>query len=155
MHRIFYYLPLSFPILSPYALLFFLSLYCRPAAWLEGGMNAPPPHHNQYQYHQQYPGGPQMGGHGQFGGGSWSHQQQPLARFAAERARATGGGAATAQAPSKDDKTSPFVSSLHSHPAFQPQKIGKGPGGVSCYSFSNYIVTRVGSRMVKKNYFLL
>lgn len=93
-------------------------------------MNAPPPHHNQYQYHQQYPGGPPAG-HGQYGG-SWSHQQQPLARFAAERARATGGAVAAAQAPAKDDKTSPFVTTLHSHPGFQPQKIGKGLAGVSC-----------------------
>lgn len=31
----------------------------------------------------------------------------------------------------KDDKTSPFVSTVHSHPGFQPQKIGKGAGVVS------------------------
>ncbi|XP_063537998.1 SWI/SNF-related matrix-associated actin-dependent regulator of chromatin subfamily E member 1 isoform X9 [Cydia strobilella] len=39
--------------------------------------------------------------------------------------RATSGAAQGAQA-GKDDKTSPFVSTLHSHPGFQPQKIGKG-----------------------------
>lgn len=73
---------------------------------MKGGMNAPPP--NQYQYH------PYGGGYG------WQHQ----ARFGAESARRTGG----AQAQSKDDKTSPFVSTVHSHPGFQPQKIGKGAG---------------------------
>ncbi|XP_012551409.2 SWI/SNF-related matrix-associated actin-dependent regulator of chromatin subfamily E member 1 isoform X14 [Bombyx mori] len=39
--------------------------------------------------------------------------------------------AASASQPSqgaKDDKTSPFVSTVHSHPGFQPQKIGKGAG---------------------------
>ncbi|XP_052744618.1 SWI/SNF-related matrix-associated actin-dependent regulator of chromatin subfamily E member 1 isoform X2 [Bicyclus anynana] len=92
--------------------LFFLSLYCR-AAWLEGGMNAPP-HHNQYQYQPQYAGGP-PGGYG------WQQH-----RFGAESTRRAAGSATQA---SKDDKTSPFVSSIHSHPGFQPQKIGKGAGG--------------------------
>ncbi|CAH2087825.1 unnamed protein product [Euphydryas editha] len=69
-------------------------------------MNAPPPNH--YQYHP-YPGG--------YG---WQHQ----ARFGAESTRRAGG----TQAQSKDDKTSPFVSTVHSHPGFQPQKIGKGAG---------------------------
>lgn len=88
-------------------------------------MNAPP-HHNQYQYHPQYQGGPSGGF------GPW--QQQP--RFGAESARrAAGGGGAGAQA-GKDDKTSPFVSTLHSHPGFQPQKIGKGAGAVSWNTFS-------------------
>ncbi|XP_061717432.1 SWI/SNF-related matrix-associated actin-dependent regulator of chromatin subfamily E member 1 isoform X9 [Cydia pomonella] len=41
--------------------------------------------------------------------------------------RAASGAAQGAQA-GKDDKTSPFVSTLHSHPGFQPQKIGKGAG---------------------------
>lgn len=65
--------------------------------------------------------------HGGFGG--WPPPQQP--RFAAENARraTSGGGGATTQA-SKDDKTSPFISTVHSHPGFQPQKIGKGSGVV-------------------------
>ncbi|KAI8440809.1 hypothetical protein MSG28_009130 [Choristoneura fumiferana] len=89
-------------------------------------MNAPP-HHNQYQYHPQYQAGPPMG-HGGYGG--WQPPQQP-GRFGAESARrATTGGAGGGQGAQagKDDKTSPFVSSLHSHPGFQPQKIGKGAG---------------------------
>ncbi|CAH2055666.1 unnamed protein product, partial [Iphiclides podalirius] len=91
---------------------------------MKGGMNAPP-HHNQYQYHPQYQGGPMGQGHGAFG--AWPPPQQ--ARFAAENARrsTSGGGGASAQA-SKDDKTSPFISTVHSHPGFQPQKIGKGAG---------------------------
>ncbi|KAI8440808.1 hypothetical protein MSG28_009130 [Choristoneura fumiferana] len=93
---------------------------------MKGGMNAPP-HHNQYQYHPQYQAGPPMG-HGGYGG--WQPPQQP-GRFGAESARrATTGGAGGGQGAQagKDDKTSPFVSSLHSHPGFQPQKIGKGAG---------------------------
>ncbi|XP_060806242.1 SWI/SNF-related matrix-associated actin-dependent regulator of chromatin subfamily E member 1 isoform X5 [Amyelois transitella] len=42
--------------------------------------------------------------------------------------RSAGGGAAAGSQPGKDDKTSPFVNTLHSHPGFQPQKIGKGAG---------------------------
>nr|XP_034836598.1 SWI/SNF-related matrix-associated actin-dependent regulator of chromatin subfamily E member 1 isoform X3 [Maniola hyperantus] len=84
---------------------------------MRGGMNAPP-HHNQYQYHPQYQGGPGMGPPGGYG---WQQQ-----RFGAESARRTAGAATQAN---KDDKTSPFVSTLHSHPGFQPQKIGKGAGG--------------------------
>lgn len=108
---------------------FFLSLYCRPAALLEGGMNAPPPHHNQYQYHPQYQGGPSLGHPGGYG---WP--QSPQQRFGAEGARrtASAGGAQSGQS-GKDDKTSPFVSTVHSHPGFQPQKIGKGAGVVSRY----------------------
>ncbi|XP_026490397.1 SWI/SNF-related matrix-associated actin-dependent regulator of chromatin subfamily E member 1 isoform X4 [Vanessa tameamea] len=45
-----------------------------------------------------------------------------------ESARRAGGSTQSAQA-AKDDKTSPFVSTIHSHPGFQPQKIGKGTGG--------------------------
>ncbi|CAH0746688.1 unnamed protein product [Diatraea saccharalis] len=45
------------------------------------------------------------------------------------RRTATGGSGGGQSAQSgKDDKTSPFVSTLHSHPGFQPQKIGKGAG---------------------------
>lgn len=127
--------PYPSPVLSPYAFLFFLSLYCRPAAWLEGGMNAPPPHHNQYQYHPQYQGGPPMGhpGHpGHPGAYGWQQSQQQQARFGAESARrATTGGAAQSAQSGKDDKTSPFLSTVHSHPGFQPQKIGKGGTPVS------------------------
>lgn len=67
------------------------------------------------------------------GGYGWSPSPQPP-RFGAESARrATGGsGAGQASQAGKDDKTSPFVSTLHSHPGFQPQKIGKGAGAVSC-----------------------
>ncbi|XP_046970664.1 SWI/SNF-related matrix-associated actin-dependent regulator of chromatin subfamily E member 1-like [Vanessa cardui] len=86
---------------------------------MKGGMNAPPP--NQYQYHPQYQGGPGMGPPGGYG---WQHQ----ARFGAESARRSGGSTQSSQA-AKDDKTSPFVSTIHSHPGFQPQKIGKGAGG--------------------------
>ncbi|CAK1588991.1 unnamed protein product [Parnassius mnemosyne] len=95
---------------------------------MKGGMNAPP-HHNQYQYHPQYQGGPV--GHGGHGFGAWPPPQQP--RFAAESARRTtsGGGGGTATQASKDDKTSPFISTVHSHPGFQPQKIGKGAGSGS------------------------
>lgn len=127
--------PYPSPVLSPYAFLFFLSLYCRPAAWLEGGMNAPPPHHNQYQYHPQYQGGPPMGhpGHpGHPGAYGWQQSQQQQARFGAESARrATTGSAAQSAQSGKDDKTSPFLSTVHSHPGFQPQKIGKGGTPVS------------------------
>ncbi|XP_063537993.1 SWI/SNF-related matrix-associated actin-dependent regulator of chromatin subfamily E member 1 isoform X4 [Cydia strobilella] len=88
---------------------------------MKGGMNAPP-HHNPYQYHPQYQGGPPMG-HG--GGYGWQPApQQP--RFGAESARRATSGAAQGAQAGKDDKTSPFVSTLHSHPGFQPQKIGKG-----------------------------
>ncbi|XP_047027481.1 SWI/SNF-related matrix-associated actin-dependent regulator of chromatin subfamily E member 1 isoform X6 [Helicoverpa zea] len=45
----------------------------------------------------------------------------------ARRAASAAAGGATGQA-AKDDKTSPFVSTVHSHPGFQPQKIGKGAG---------------------------
>ncbi|XP_061717423.1 SWI/SNF-related matrix-associated actin-dependent regulator of chromatin subfamily E member 1 isoform X1 [Cydia pomonella] len=90
---------------------------------MKGGMNAPP-HHNQYQYHPQYQGGPPMG-HG--GGYGWQPApQQP--RFGAESTRRAASGAAQGAQAGKDDKTSPFVSTLHSHPGFQPQKIGKGAG---------------------------
>ncbi|XP_075981840.1 brahma associated protein 111kD isoform X7 [Anticarsia gemmatalis] len=93
---------------------------------MKGGMNAPPPHHNQYQYHPQYQGGPSLG---HPGGYAWpqSPQQQ---RFGAEGARRAASGAVGAQSgqAAKDDKTSPFVSTVHSHPGFQPQKIGKGAG---------------------------
>ncbi|KAL0829983.1 hypothetical protein ABMA28_003446 [Loxostege sticticalis] len=93
---------------------------------MKGGLNAPP-HHNQYGYHPQpqYQGGPM----GHPGGYGWSPSPQPP-RFGAESARrATGGsGAGQASQAGKDDKTSPFVSTLHSHPGFQPQKIGKGAG---------------------------
>ncbi|XP_013192704.1 SWI/SNF-related matrix-associated actin-dependent regulator of chromatin subfamily E member 1 isoform X2 [Amyelois transitella] len=90
---------------------------------MKGGMNAPP-HHNQYQYHPQYQGGPPMGHPGGYGG--WQPQGP---RFGAESARrSAGGGAAAGSQPGKDDKTSPFVNTLHSHPGFQPQKIGKGAG---------------------------
>ncbi|CAH2979284.1 unnamed protein product [Chilo suppressalis] len=95
---------------------------------MKGGMNAPPPHHNQYHYHPQYQGG-QMGHPGGYGGWPQSQPQQP--RFGAEGARrsATGGsGGGQAAQSGKDDKTSPFVSTIHSHPGFQPQKIGKGAG---------------------------
>ncbi|XP_045504778.1 SWI/SNF-related matrix-associated actin-dependent regulator of chromatin subfamily E member 1 isoform X3 [Colias croceus] len=44
--------------------------------------------------------------------------------------RSTSGSGGAAQA-GKDDKTSPFVSTVHSHPGFQPQKIGKGSGGIA------------------------
>lgn len=55
-----------------------------------------------------------------------------MARFAAENARrAAAGIAAGGPTPGKDDKTSPFLNTAHSHPGFQPQKIGKGPSGVS------------------------
>ncbi|KAL4713429.1 hypothetical protein ACJJTC_010414 [Scirpophaga incertulas] len=95
-------------------------------------MNAPPPHHNQYHYHPQYQGG-QMGHPGGFGG--WQPQSQPQQpRFGAESARRTttgGSGGGQASQSGKDDKTSPFVSTLHSHPGFQPQKIGKGSGSSS------------------------
>ncbi|GBP59178.1 hypothetical protein EVAR_53332_1 [Eumeta japonica] len=89
-------------------------------------MNAPPPHHNQYQYHPQYAGGPM--GHPQ--GYGWPQQspQQP-ARFGAEGARRANTTSQPTSQPSKDDKTSPFVTTVHSHPGFQPQKIGKGVGG--------------------------
>ncbi|XP_012551398.2 SWI/SNF-related matrix-associated actin-dependent regulator of chromatin subfamily E member 1 isoform X3 [Bombyx mori] len=94
---------------------------------MKGGMNAPSPHHNQYQYHPQYQGGGGMVHPGPPGGyGPW-HAPQQQGRFAAEGARR----AASASQPSqgaKDDKTSPFVSTVHSHPGFQPQKIGKGAG---------------------------
>ncbi|XP_026317986.1 SWI/SNF-related matrix-associated actin-dependent regulator of chromatin subfamily E member 1 isoform X5 [Hyposmocoma kahamanoa] len=97
---------------------------------MKGGMNAPPPHHNQYQYHPQYQGGPPMGhpGHpGHPGAYGWQQSQQQQARFGAESARRTTTGSAAQSAQSgKDDKTSPFVSTVHSHPGFQPQKIGKG-----------------------------
>lgn len=118
------------PVPFPYAFCFFLSLYCRPAAWLEGGMNAPPPHHNQYQYHHpQYQGGPSLGHPGGYSG--WPHTPQQQ-RFGAEAARRAAGAAVGATATAaKDDKTSPFVSTVHSHPGFQPQKIGKGAGAVS------------------------
>ncbi|XP_041969065.1 SWI/SNF-related matrix-associated actin-dependent regulator of chromatin subfamily E member 1 isoform X2 [Aricia agestis] len=76
---------------------------------MKGGMNAPP-HHNQYQYPQY------AGGYG------W----QPQPRFATESRRT---GSASGGAGQKDDKTSPFVSTSHSHPGFQPQKIGKGGAG--------------------------
>ncbi|CAB3252571.1 unnamed protein product [Arctia plantaginis] len=92
---------------------------------MKGGMNAPPPHHNQYQYHPQYQGGPSLGHPGGYG---WP--QSPQQRFGAEGARRTASGAGGAQSgqTAKDDKTSPFVSTVHSHPGFQPQKIGKGAG---------------------------
>ncbi|XP_053616288.1 SWI/SNF-related matrix-associated actin-dependent regulator of chromatin subfamily E member 1 isoform X3 [Plodia interpunctella] len=90
---------------------------------MKGGMNAPP-HHNQYQYHPQYQGGPM----GHPGGYGWPATQPQQARFGAESARRSAAGGAGAAAPGKDDKTSPFVSTLHSHPGFQPQKIGKGAG---------------------------
>lgn len=131
LHLIIFCLPR--PLLSHSLMLFvfFLSLYCRPAAWLEGGMNAPPPHHNQYQYHHPpYQGGPSVGHPGGYGG--WAHTPQQQ-RFGAEGARRAAG-AAVAGSPgqaAKDDKTSPFVSTVHSHPGFQPQKIGKGAGAVS------------------------
>ncbi|KAJ8728735.1 hypothetical protein PYW07_006431 [Mythimna separata] len=94
---------------------------------MKGGMNAPPPHHNQYQYHHpQYQGGPSVGHQGGYGGWPHSPQQQ---RFGAEVARRAAGAAVGATATAaKDDKTSPFVSTVHSHPGFQPQKIGKGAG---------------------------
>ncbi|XP_063895441.1 SWI/SNF-related matrix-associated actin-dependent regulator of chromatin subfamily E member 1 isoform X2 [Helicoverpa armigera] len=94
---------------------------------MKGGMNAPPPHHNQYQYHPQYQGGPSLGHPGGYGG--WPHppQQQRFAAEGARRAASAAAGGATGQA-AKDDKTSPFVSTVHSHPGFQPQKIGKGAG---------------------------
>ncbi|XP_047515430.1 SWI/SNF-related matrix-associated actin-dependent regulator of chromatin subfamily E member 1 isoform X3 [Pieris napi] len=85
---------------------------------MKGGMNAPP-HHNQYQYHPQYQGGPM--GHPGYG---WQPQ-----RFGAESARRATSGSSQAAQSGKDDKTSPFVSTVHSHPGFQPQKIGKGLGG--------------------------
>ncbi|CAH1634726.1 unnamed protein product [Spodoptera littoralis] len=94
---------------------------------MKGGMNAPPPHHNQYQYHHpQYQGGPSLGHPGGYGG--WAHS--PQQRFGAEGARRAAGAAVagTAAQAAKDDKTSPFVSTVHSHPGFQPQKIGKGAG---------------------------
>ncbi|XP_026736923.1 SWI/SNF-related matrix-associated actin-dependent regulator of chromatin subfamily E member 1-like isoform X1 [Trichoplusia ni] len=95
---------------------------------MKGGMNAPPPHHNQYQYHHPpYQGGPSVGHPGGYGG--WAHTPQQQ-RFGAEGARRAAG-AAVAGSPgqaAKDDKTSPFVSTVHSHPGFQPQKIGKGAG---------------------------
>ncbi|CAH2258048.1 jg26744 [Pararge aegeria aegeria] len=98
---------------------------------MKGGMNAPP-HHNQYQYHPQYQGGPGMGPPG---GYAWQQH-----RFGAESARRTAGAATQA---SKDDKTSPFVSSIHSHPGFQPQKIGKGAGGVEpATQVDKYLKTR-------------
>ncbi|XP_038218781.1 SWI/SNF-related matrix-associated actin-dependent regulator of chromatin subfamily E member 1-like isoform X2 [Zerene cesonia] len=84
---------------------------------MKGGMNAPP-HHN-YQYHPQYQGGPM--GHPGYG---WQQQ-----RFGAESARRSTSGSGQAAQAGKDDKTSPFVSTVHSHPGFQPQKIGKGAGG--------------------------
>ncbi|CAK1542509.1 unnamed protein product [Leptosia nina] len=86
---------------------------------MKGGMNAPP-HHNQYQYHPQYQGGPAMG-HPGYG---WQPQ-----RFGAESARRAGSGSAQGGQAGKDDKTSPFTSTVHSHPGFQPQKIGKGGSG--------------------------
>ncbi|XP_028178490.1 SWI/SNF-related matrix-associated actin-dependent regulator of chromatin subfamily E member 1-like isoform X3 [Ostrinia furnacalis] len=91
---------------------------------MKGGLNAPP-HHNQYGYHPPYQGGPM----GHPGGYGWSQSPQPP-RFGAEGARRTPGGSGGGQASQagKDDKTSPFVSTLHSHPGFQPQKIGKGAG---------------------------
>lgn len=69
-----------------------------------------------------------MGHQGGYGG--WPTPQQQ--RFGAEAARRAAGAVqgATATA-AKDDKTSPFVSTVHSHPGFQPQKIGKGAGAVS------------------------
>lgn len=92
-------------------------------------MNAPPPHHN-YQYHPQYPGpGHHHPGAPQGHGGYWS---SPAARFAAEGARARPP-PGQAVPPSKDDKTSPFLSTVHSHPGFQPQKIGKGAGVVRVF----------------------
>ncbi|KAJ0172566.1 hypothetical protein K1T71_011705 [Dendrolimus kikuchii] len=94
---------------------------------MKGGMNAPSPHHNQY-YHPQYQGG--HGGHGApMPGGYWPPTpHQP--RFGAEGARrAPAGGSAPAQPQPKDDKTSPFANTVHSHPGFQPQKIGKGSLG--------------------------
>ncbi|KAG6440248.1 hypothetical protein O3G_MSEX001208 [Manduca sexta] len=100
---------------------------------IKGGMNAPPAHHNQYQYHPQYQGGPGMGHPGPPGGfGGWplgglAHAPQQQGRFAAEGARRAAAAAQPSQ-PTKDDKTSPFVSTVHSHPGFQPQKIGKGAG---------------------------
>ncbi|XP_045504777.1 SWI/SNF-related matrix-associated actin-dependent regulator of chromatin subfamily E member 1 isoform X2 [Colias croceus] len=86
---------------------------------MKGGMNAPP-HHN-YQYHPQYQGGPM--GHPGYG---WQQQ-----RFGAESARRSTSGSGGAAQAGKDDKTSPFVSTVHSHPGFQPQKIGKGSGGIA------------------------
>ncbi|XP_050682807.1 SWI/SNF-related matrix-associated actin-dependent regulator of chromatin subfamily E member 1 isoform X3 [Leptidea sinapis] len=88
---------------------------------MKGGMNAPP-HHNPYQYHPQYQGGPGMG-HPGYG---WQPQ-----RFGAESSRRGNSGAGQASQANKDDKTSPFVSTVHSHPGFQPQKIGKGAGGLA------------------------
>lgn len=72
-------------------------------------------------------------GHPGYGPGSWGQpgQSPHQARFAAESARrAAAGVAGGVTLPAKDDKTSPFVNTSHSHPGFQPQKIGKGPGGV-------------------------
>lgn len=61
----------------------------------------------------------------------WQGQSQQ-GRFHAESARrATTGGVGGQAIAGKDDKTSPFVSTSHSHPGFQPQKIGKGAGLVS------------------------
>lgn len=79
-----------------------------------------------------------MGHPGPGGGYGWGPQSQLQPRFGAESARraATGGsGGGQASQAGKDDKTSPFVSTLHSHPGFQPQKIGKGAGAVSCTLF--------------------
>ncbi|XP_048481310.1 SWI/SNF-related matrix-associated actin-dependent regulator of chromatin subfamily E member 1 isoform X2 [Plutella xylostella] len=84
---------------------------------VKGGMNAP--HHNQ-QYQYGY-GSPAPGQY-------WGQHVTPAARFGAEGGRRAAAGAAGAGG-GKDDKTSPFVTTLHSHPAFQPQKIGKLPAG--------------------------
>lgn len=88
------------------------------------------------------------------GYGPW-HAPQQQGRFAAEGARR----AASASQPSqgaKDDKTSPFVSTVHSHPGFQPQKIGKGAGVVSiicitiCYCIQNTLYINTKSHKYQK-----
>ncbi|CAG9571891.1 unnamed protein product [Danaus chrysippus] len=84
---------------------------------MKGGMNAPP-----HVYHPSYQGGGGLPPPSVHGGYGWQHSP----RFAAESARRAAGAASQ---PGKDDKTSPFVSTIHSHPGFQPQKIGKGTGG--------------------------
>ncbi|CAB3261379.1 unnamed protein product [Arctia plantaginis] len=92
---------------------------------MKGGMNAPPSHHNQYQYHPQYQGSASLSYPGGYG---WL--QRPQQRFGAEGARRTGSvvGGAQSDQTAKDYKTCPFVSTVHSHPGFQPQAIGKGAG---------------------------
>ncbi|XP_077293591.1 brahma associated protein 111kD isoform X3 [Arctopsyche grandis] len=43
-----------------------------------------------------------------------------------ERLRASGGPVQDSRSSTKDDKTTPFVTTPHSHPGFVPQKVGKG-----------------------------